>query len=215
MNQDPLGIQAVKVAINGTLTPQFVGIAPCSVYESDPHYPDNVPGTCLNAVHCSRDPLSHQHLPMCSRTLDGRRDRTRSSPALFSSPTTSYAMPPHVYADSVCSLNLSFFNVFFLMFGKRYHLYLGPNGVTKSGLVFTAAPIGKVGGTDAYKLIHNATGRCVGMRQYVEAWVPMLVDCVDDLAQDSSQASDNSISLPFPPSSFLHYTCVYKFAGGG
>ena len=101
------------------------------------------------------------------------------------------------------------------MFGKRYHLYLGPNGVTKSGLVFTAAPIGKVGGTDAYKLIHNATGRCVGMRQYVEAWVPMLVDCVDDLAQDSSQASDNSISLPFPPSSFLHYTCVYKFAGGG
>eukprot|EP00729_Bicosta_minor_P019495 gene19495-6283_t len=84
MNQDPLGIQAVKVAINGTLTPQFVGIAPCSVYESDPHYPDNVPG---------------------------------------------------------------------------------PNGVTKSGLVFTAAPIGKVGGTDAYKLIHNATGRCVGMRQ--------------------------------------------------
>ena len=32
------------MAINGTLTPQFVGIAPCSLYEADAHYPDGVPG---------------------------------------------------------------------------------------------------------------------------------------------------------------------------
>jgi hypothetical protein len=33
--QDPLGVQAKKVAINGTLAPQFVGIAPCAMYEAD------------------------------------------------------------------------------------------------------------------------------------------------------------------------------------
>jgi hypothetical protein len=44
INQDPLGKQAKKVAINGTLTPQFVGLAPCYLYEADARYPDGVPG---------------------------------------------------------------------------------------------------------------------------------------------------------------------------
>jgi hypothetical protein len=42
--EDALGIQARKVAINGTLTSHFIGIAPCSMYEADAHYPDGVPG---------------------------------------------------------------------------------------------------------------------------------------------------------------------------
>jgi hypothetical protein len=44
INQDPLGIQAKKVAINDALTHHFVGLAPCAVYEADAHYPDGVPG---------------------------------------------------------------------------------------------------------------------------------------------------------------------------
>ena len=35
VNQDPLGKQAKKVAINGSLAPQFVGVAPCAMYEAD------------------------------------------------------------------------------------------------------------------------------------------------------------------------------------
>jgi hypothetical protein len=35
INQDPKGVQAKKVAINGTLAPQFVGVAPCAMYEAD------------------------------------------------------------------------------------------------------------------------------------------------------------------------------------
>ena len=34
VNQDILGIQARKVAINGSVTPHFVGVAPCSAYQS-------------------------------------------------------------------------------------------------------------------------------------------------------------------------------------
>jgi len=44
INQDQLGIQAKKVSINGALTPQFVGLAPCSMYEANARYPDGVPG---------------------------------------------------------------------------------------------------------------------------------------------------------------------------
>jgi len=44
INQDSLGAQARKVAINGTLTPHFVGIAPCAMYEADATYSDGVPG---------------------------------------------------------------------------------------------------------------------------------------------------------------------------
>jgi len=44
INQDPLGIQARKLAINGSVTPHFVGVAPCSLYEADARYPDGVPG---------------------------------------------------------------------------------------------------------------------------------------------------------------------------
>ena len=35
VNQDPLGKQAKKVAINGSLAQQFVGVAPCAMYEAD------------------------------------------------------------------------------------------------------------------------------------------------------------------------------------
>ena len=35
VNQDSLGVQAKKVAINGSLAPQFVGVAPCAMYEAD------------------------------------------------------------------------------------------------------------------------------------------------------------------------------------
>jgi hypothetical protein len=44
INQDPLGAQAHKVAINAMLTPHFVGIAPCSMYEANATYPGGVPG---------------------------------------------------------------------------------------------------------------------------------------------------------------------------
>merc|ERR1740117_1829555 len=44
VNQDPLGIQARKVAINGSLTPHFMGIAPCAAHLNDGSYPDGVPG---------------------------------------------------------------------------------------------------------------------------------------------------------------------------
>ena len=44
INQDSLGVQAKKVAINGSLAPQFVGVAPCAMYEADASYPDGVPG---------------------------------------------------------------------------------------------------------------------------------------------------------------------------
>ena len=35
INQDTMGVQAKKVAINGSLAPQFVGVAPCAMYEAD------------------------------------------------------------------------------------------------------------------------------------------------------------------------------------
>lgn len=44
INQDPLGVQASKVGVNGSMTPRFVGVAPCAVYEADARYPDGVPG---------------------------------------------------------------------------------------------------------------------------------------------------------------------------
>ena len=44
INQDSLGAQAHKVAINAMLTPHFVGIAPCSMYEANATYPGGVPG---------------------------------------------------------------------------------------------------------------------------------------------------------------------------
>lgn len=39
INQDPLGIQARKVAINSSVTPHFLGVAPCSMYEAAATYP--------------------------------------------------------------------------------------------------------------------------------------------------------------------------------
>lgn len=44
INQDALGVQAQKLAINGSRTHHFVGLAPCAMYEADATYPDNVPG---------------------------------------------------------------------------------------------------------------------------------------------------------------------------
>ena len=35
VNQDALGVQAHKVAINGTLTPRFAGVVPCNVFSSN------------------------------------------------------------------------------------------------------------------------------------------------------------------------------------
>jgi hypothetical protein len=44
VNQDALGVQAHKVAINGTMAPRFAGVAPCSVFSSNSNYADGVPG---------------------------------------------------------------------------------------------------------------------------------------------------------------------------
>ena len=44
VNQDALGVQAHKVAINGTLTPRFAGVVPCNVFSSNAQYSDGVPG---------------------------------------------------------------------------------------------------------------------------------------------------------------------------
>lgn len=45
VNQDPLGIQARKLAVNGTLTSKFVGLAPCSLaLGRGASYPDGMPG---------------------------------------------------------------------------------------------------------------------------------------------------------------------------
>jgi len=44
VNQDKLGIQARKVAINGSLTPHFMGLAPCESHLNDGSFPDGVPG---------------------------------------------------------------------------------------------------------------------------------------------------------------------------
>jgi alpha-galactosidase len=43
INQDPLGAQARKLAVNGTLVPRFAGLAPCSAAAAAPR-PDGQPG---------------------------------------------------------------------------------------------------------------------------------------------------------------------------
>lgn len=43
INQDPLGVQARKLAVNGTLLPRFVGIGPCDILSSSSRV-DGLPG---------------------------------------------------------------------------------------------------------------------------------------------------------------------------
>jgi hypothetical protein len=106
VNQDPLGVQARKLAVNGTLTPRFVGLAPCAAALQGPA-PNGLPG---------------------------------------------------------------------------------PNGVTAAGLSWTATSLGDVNGTQAYLLVNNATGRCLGTRMYMGRITPLLVPCVSDISQDLTQA---------------------------
>ena len=106
VNQDPLGIQAKKLAINGTLTPKFVGLTPCS-----------------NAL--------------LAPSPDG----------------TPFA-----------------------------------NGVTPQTLTWTAISQGMVNGSQTYTIYHNATGRCLGTRYYVDHIAPMLVPCVENPQLDLTQS---------------------------
>ena len=47
-------------------------------------------------------------------------------------------------------------------------------------MIFHAASVGKVAGVDAFQLVSNGTGMCVGMREYVQDYIPMLVECVNN-----------------------------------
>ena len=45
----------------------------------------------------------------------------------------------------------------------------GPNGVTKAGMTFRAVATGaEHGGVAVYNLVSNETGRCIGLRGYIQ-----------------------------------------------